>query len=114
MTWASSTPPWSNYQQGSERAGTLVPVINDLFALDSWLTGIRLIVRREPLRPWTQTTLFPSDTFRYWDRRTDTAEDLGDLDVEMGAHAYGPHPPAQGLRAPGVSIRRRPTSTRRR
>ena len=48
----------------------------------------RLIVRREPLHPGAQRSLFPSLDFRYWGFYTDQDGDPRDLDVTMRAHAH--------------------------
>jgi len=50
--------------------------------------GTRLIVRREPLHPGAQRSLFPSLDFRYWGFYTDQDGDPVDLDVTMRAHAH--------------------------
>ena len=50
--------------------------------------GTRLIVRREPLHPGTQRSLFPSMEFRYWGFYTDQPGDPVDLDATMRAHAH--------------------------
>jgi Transposase DDE domain group 1 len=47
-----------------------------------------LIVRREPLHPGAQQTLFPSTMFRYWGHYTDTDGDPVTLDVHIRAHAH--------------------------
>jgi len=47
-----------------------------------------LIVRREPLHPGAQRSLFPSLDYRYWGFYTDQAGDPRDLDVTMRAHAH--------------------------
>ncbi len=50
--------------------------------------GTRLIVRREPLHPGTQRSLFPSLEFRYWGFYTDQDGHPVDLDATMRAHAH--------------------------
>jgi len=50
--------------------------------------GTRLIVRREPLHPGAQRSLFPSLEFRYWGFYTDQPGDPVDLDATMRAHAH--------------------------
>lgn len=50
--------------------------------------GTRLIVRREPLHPGAQRSLFPSLEFRYWGFYTDQPGDPIDLDATMRAHAH--------------------------
>ncbi len=76
-------------QAGEERRGAQVAELTDLVDLTDWPTGTRLIVRREPLHPGAQGSLFPSLQFRYWGHYTDTADgDAVALDVHMRAHAH--------------------------
>ena len=66
-----------------------VAEITDLVDLSDWPTGTRLIVRREPLHPGAQRSLFPSDNYRYWGHYTDTATGTpAELDLHMRAHAH--------------------------
>jgi hypothetical protein len=74
-------------QDGDERPGAAVAELTDLVDLTEWPGGTRLIVRREPLHPGAQQSLFPSETFRYWGHYTDAAGDPVALDVHMRAHA---------------------------
>jgi len=62
----------------------LTSLIND----DKLPAGTRLIVRREPLHPGAQRSLFPSLEFRYWGFYTDQPGDPVDLDATMRAHAH--------------------------
>ena len=75
-------------QDGEIRDGSAVAEITDLVDLGAWPEGTRLIVRREPLHPGAQTTLFPSLLFRYWGHYTDAAGDPVVLDAHMRAHAH--------------------------
>jgi hypothetical protein len=75
-------------QDGDERPGAAVAELTDLVDLTSWPEGTRLIVRREPLHPGAQQTLFPSTMFRYWGHYTDADGDPVALDVHMRAHAH--------------------------
>jgi hypothetical protein len=75
-------------QDGDERPGAAVAELTDHVDLADWPEGTRLIVRREPLHPGAQQTLFPSTMFRYWGHYTDTDGDPVDLDVHMRAHAH--------------------------
>jgi hypothetical protein len=75
-------------QDGDERPGAAVAELTDLIDLSDWPEGTRLIVRREPLHPGAQQSLFPSTMFRYWGHYTDAAGDPVDLDVHMRAHAH--------------------------
>jgi len=53
-------------QNGEERPGAAVAEVTGLVDLSDWPQGTRLIVRREPLHPGAQQSLFPSTLFRYW------------------------------------------------
>jgi Transposase DDE domain group 1 len=75
-------------QNGDVRTGAAVAELTDLVDLSDWPDGTRLIVRREPLHPGAQQTLFPSLHYRYWGHYTDAAGDPVDLDVDMRAHAH--------------------------
>ena len=68
--------------------------------------GTRCIIRREPLHPGAQRSLFPSLDFRYWGFYTDREGDPVALDATMRAHAHveQPHPAAQGLGALPVPL----------
>lgn len=75
-------------QDGELRDGAGVAELTDLVDLSDWPEGTRLIVRREPLHPGAQQTLFPSANFRYWGHYTDQAGDPVTLDASMRAHAH--------------------------
>ncbi|MGI8808360.1 MAG: IS1380 family transposase [Acidimicrobiales bacterium] len=75
-------------QDGDERPGAAVAELTDHLDLSAWPSGTRLIVRREPLHPGAQQSLFASTTFRYWGHYTDAAGTPVDLDVHMRAHAH--------------------------
>jgi Transposase DDE domain group 1 len=75
-------------QDGDQRQGAAVAELTDLVDLSDWPDGTRLIVRREPLHPGAQQSLFPSTMFRYWGHYTDAAGDPVALDVHMRAHAH--------------------------
>ena len=74
-------------QDGEEREGAAVAELTHLVDLSDWPEGTRLIVRREPLHPGAQGSLFPSATFRYWGHYTDSDLDPVSADVDMRAHA---------------------------
>ncbi len=61
--------------------------LTDLADLSGWPEGTRLVVRREPLHPGAQRSLFPSDSFRYWGFLTDQTGDAVQLDRLMRSHA---------------------------
>lgn len=75
-------------QGGEPRPGAQVAELTDLVGLSGWPEGTRLIVRREPLHPGAQHTLFPSESFRYWGHYTDQDGDPVTLDAHMRAHAH--------------------------
>lgn len=75
-------------QDGEERNGACVTELTSLIEDHKLPTGTRLIVRREPLHPGAQRSLFPSLDFRYWGFYTDQEGDPRDLDVTMRAHAH--------------------------
>jgi hypothetical protein len=75
-------------QSGDERDGTAVAELTDLIDLSAWPEGTRFIVRREPLHPGAQTSLFPSLEFRFWGHYTDRAGTPVAADVHMRAHAH--------------------------
>ena len=63
--------------------------VTDLVDLSDWPPGTRLIIRREPLHPGAQQSLFPSLNYRYWGHYTDTAEvHPVEADRHMRAHAH--------------------------
>jgi hypothetical protein len=75
-------------QTGEVRQGAAVCEVTDLVDLSDWPDGTRLIIRREPLHPGAQRSLFPSLQFRFWGHYTDQAGDPVQLDVTMRAHAH--------------------------
>ncbi len=75
-------------QGGEPREGASVCDLSDYVNLSSMPEGTRLIIRREPLHPGAQRSLFPSHEFRYWGFYTDCGGDPVDLDVTMRAHAH--------------------------
>jgi Transposase DDE domain group 1 len=75
-------------QNGEARKGAAVLEVTDLVDLSDWPPGTRLIIRREPLHPGAQQSLFPSQCYRYWGHYTDGEGDPVDLDRHMRAHAH--------------------------
>ena len=75
-------------QDGEVRDGSEVAELTEQVDLSHWPEGTRLIVRREPLHPGAQTTLFPSLEHRYWGHYTDGAGEAVMLDADMRAHAH--------------------------
>jgi len=75
-------------QDGRERDGCAVAELTSLVEFDTLPSGTRLIVRREPLHPGAQRSLFPSLDYRYWGFLTDREGDPVDLDATMRAHAH--------------------------
>ena len=64
-------------QDGEQRPGAAVAELSAFVNLADWPEGTRLIVRREPLHPGAQHSLFPSTMFRYWGHYTDALSDPG-------------------------------------
>ena len=75
-------------QDGEEKDESAVCELTSLIDTTKLPGGTRLIVRREPLHPGAQRSLFPSFEFRYWGFYTDQAGDPRDLDRTMRAHAH--------------------------
>jgi hypothetical protein len=75
-------------QDGELRDGAAVIELTSLVDLSNYPSGTRLIVRREPLHPGAQQSLFPAIDFRYWGHYTDQAGDPVALDCFMRAHAH--------------------------
>jgi hypothetical protein len=75
-------------QDGEMRQGAAVCELTSLVDLSRLPSGTRLIVRREPLHPGAQRSLFPSLDYRYWGFYTDRDGDPVALDQEMRAHAH--------------------------
>ena len=75
-------------QDGETRKGAAVVEVTHLVDLSDWPAGTRLIIRREPLHPGAQQSLFPSQCYRYWGHYTDAEGDPVDLDCHMRAHAH--------------------------
>ncbi|MBW4078499.1 MAG: hypothetical protein HIU84_08360 [Acidobacteria bacterium] len=78
----------SRTQGGELRHDAAVCEVTDYLNLRKMPSGTRCIVRREPLHPGAQRSLFPSDEFRYWGFYTDYDGDPVDLDLTMRAHAH--------------------------
>jgi hypothetical protein len=75
-------------QDGEPKKDAAVTELTEFCNLSGWPTGTRLIVRREPLHPGAQTTLFPSLDYRYWGFYTDCDGDPAELDCFMSALAH--------------------------
>ncbi len=75
-------------QDGELREGAAVIELTSLVDLSHYPSGTRLIVRREPLHPGAQQSLFPSLEYRYWGHYTDQDGDPVTLDCFMRAHAH--------------------------
>ncbi|MGH9089583.1 MAG: IS1380 family transposase [Acidimicrobiales bacterium] len=75
-------------QAGGDRGRSGVVEVTDLVDLSAWPTGTRLVVRREPLHPGAQTSLFPSLEYRYWGHYSDAGGSAVERDVDMRAHAH--------------------------
>ena len=88
VAWDDEAWAPARRQDGDERPGAAVAELTPLLDLTEWPPGARLIVRREPLHPGAQQSLFPSTLFRYWGHYTDAQGSPVDLDVHMRAHAH--------------------------
>ena len=75
-------------QAGEPRDGASVCEVTSLIDDHKLPVGTRLIVRREPLHPGAQRSLFPSLEFRYWGCYTDAQGSPVELDATMRAHAH--------------------------
>ncbi len=75
-------------KDGEERDGSSVCELTSLVSLSALPSGTRLIVRREPLHPGAQRSLFPSLEYRYWGFYTDCEGEPAELDLIMRAHAH--------------------------
>ena len=75
-------------QDGKRRKGAAVAEVSDLVDLSEWPPDTRLIIRREPLHPGAQQSLFPSLEYRYWGHYTDQKGNPVARDVFHRAHAH--------------------------
>lgn len=74
-------------QDGRHRKGAAVAEVSDLVDLSEWPPGTRLVIRREPLHPGAQQSLFPSIDYRYWGHYTDQLGAPSRRDLFMRGHA---------------------------
>ncbi|HLG68424.1 MAG TPA: IS1380 family transposase [Acidimicrobiales bacterium] len=75
-------------QDGRHRKGAAVAEATALVDLSEWPPRTRLIIRREPLHPGAQQSLFPSLEYRYWGHYTDQTGSPVSRDVFHRAHAH--------------------------
>jgi hypothetical protein len=75
-------------QDGERKDGAAVAELTSLIDGKKFPSRTWLIIRREPLHPGAQRSLFPSLDYRYWGFYTDQDGDRRDLDVTMRAHAH--------------------------
>jgi hypothetical protein len=75
-------------QSGEVAEHASVCEVTKYLRLPTMPEGTRCIIRREPLHPGAQRSLFPSDEFRYWGFYTDAAGEPVHLDQTMRAHAH--------------------------
>ena len=73
---------------GEVRDGAMVAELTSLIDTSGLPDRTRFIVRKEPLHPGAQRSLFPSLDFRYWGFYTDQDGDPRKLDLSMRAHAH--------------------------
>ena len=69
------------------RSKAHVAELTDLVDTSGWPERTRLIIRREPLHPGAQRSLFASENFRYWGFLTDATASPARLDKLMRKHA---------------------------
>jgi hypothetical protein len=75
-------------KDGELRDGAMVADLTELIDTSGLPDRTRFIVRKEPLHPGAQRSLFPSLDFRYWGFYTDQDGDPRELDLTMRAHAH--------------------------
>ena len=75
-------------QDGELKEGAAVAELTSLIDGAKFPSRTRLIIRREPLHPGAQRSLFPSLDYRYWGFYTDQDGDPRALDATMRAHAH--------------------------
>ena len=75
-------------QNGDVKDESSVAELTSLIDDTKLPSGTRLIIRREPLHPGAQRSLFPSLDYRYWGFYTDQDGDPRELDRTMRAHAH--------------------------
>jgi Transposase DDE domain group 1 len=75
-------------QEGEQRVGAAVCEVTPLISDHKLPEGTRCIIRREPLHPGAQRSLFPALDYRYWGFYTDRDGDPVTLDATMRAHAH--------------------------
>jgi hypothetical protein len=75
-------------QEGELREGAAVCEVTSLIDDAKLPEGTQCIIRREPLHPGAQRSLFPALDFRYWGFYTDCDGDPVALDATMRAHAH--------------------------
>lgn len=75
-------------QNGQVRKGAAVAEVTAWVDLEGWPPGTRLIIRREPLHPGAQQSLFPDLEYRYVGFYTDRVGTPSKLDVFHRAHAH--------------------------
>lgn len=73
---------------GTTDEDTVVAELTSLIDTAKLPAGTRLVVRREPLHPGAQRSLFPSMQFRYWGFYTDQDGTPPELDLMMRQHAH--------------------------
>ncbi len=72
----------------SRAQGAAVCEVTSLISDPKLPEGTRCIIRREPLHPGAQRSLFPALDYRYWGFYTDRDGDPVALDATMRAHAH--------------------------
>ena len=73
---------------GEVRDAAMVADLTELIDTSGLPKGTRLLVRKEPLHPGAQRSLFSSLDLRYWGFYTDQYGDRRQLDLTMRSHAH--------------------------
>jgi hypothetical protein len=108
-TFTQTVSRWlpARRQNGEVRDGAQAAELTNLVDLSDWPSGTRLIVRREPLHPGAQQSVFPSTSFRLWGTtRPGRRPRHPRRHHPRPRPCRGPHPPPQGLRAVPLPVAR--------
>lgn len=86
--WQPAVNQDGTLQESDDGPTAEVCEVTDLIDLEDWPEDTRLIIRREPLHPGAQHTLFPHLEYRFWGHYTDQDGTPAELDRQMRAHAH--------------------------
>ena len=105
--WTQATP---NPKHASKPSRAQVAELSALVDLSDWPDGTRLIVRREPLHPGAQRSLFPSQAFRTGDS-SPTLRAAPPTSTRSCAATHTSRTASNGSRTPGWHECRSPRGT---